>query len=117
MAETIARQLAGFVEECDLDALPPSVVLRTKLYIMDTLGATLAGVSTASSRIVTDLVEALGGREECTVSPAYIDSHKPLQDPYSAIEPRGRVTYRPGPLAPARVKFGVAVAPWLVRGY
>jgi 2-methylcitrate dehydratase PrpD len=67
MAETIARQLAGFIEECDLDALPPSVVLRTKLYIMDTLGATLAGVSTASSRIVTDLVEALGGREECTV--------------------------------------------------
>ena len=67
MTDPIARQLAGFIEGCDLSVLPPPVVHRAKLYVMDTMCAVLAGVSTPSSRIVTDLVETLGGIEACTV--------------------------------------------------
>ena len=64
---TIARQLSQFIEGCDLEKIPPEVVERAKLYIMDTLGATLAGADVASSRIIADVVRTLGGREECTV--------------------------------------------------
>ena len=65
--DTIARQLGRFIEGCDLEKIPPEVVERAKLYVMDTLGAALAGADVASSRIVADVVRTLGGREECTV--------------------------------------------------
>jgi 2-methylcitrate dehydratase PrpD len=67
MPETVARQLARFIEGCDLEKIPPAVVERAKLYVMDTLGAALTGSGVTSSRIIADVVRTLGGREECTV--------------------------------------------------
>jgi 2-methylcitrate dehydratase PrpD len=67
MAETIARRLARFVEDCDLACIPKPVVERAKLYVMDTLAAALTGASVKSSRIVARVARSLGGRRQCTV--------------------------------------------------
>lgn len=67
MPDTITRQLARFIQDCDLKELPLEVVERAKLYVMDTLGAMLVGSPVASSRIMAEVVRSLGGHEECTV--------------------------------------------------
>ncbi len=67
MAESIARQLAGFTRACSLESAPQFVIDRAKLYIIDTLGAIIAGTEEDSSRIIADVASRVGGQGNCTV--------------------------------------------------
>lgn len=67
MTDPIARQLAAFIEECTIEVLPPTVTQRTKLHIIDTLGAIIAGHDETSSKIIAEIVSHVGGHGNCTV--------------------------------------------------
>lgn len=56
MTTTIAEQLARFVCECRHESLPVAVANRTKLYILDTLGAIQIGATEQSTQIISDIV-------------------------------------------------------------
>jgi 2-methylcitrate dehydratase PrpD len=66
-AGTITQALADFVVHCDLERLPPEVAARAKLFALDTLVVALAGAGAASSRIIVDVVEKLGGQPQANV--------------------------------------------------
>ena len=61
------RLAARFVFDTSFEEIPPPVVHRAKLCVMDTLGAMLAGLDTGASGIARRVVEAKGGREEASV--------------------------------------------------
>jgi 2-methylcitrate dehydratase PrpD len=63
----IAETLARFAVELQLDHVPPAVVARAKLCLLDFMGVTLAGAEEAPSRAIVDFVRALGGVPEATV--------------------------------------------------
>lgn len=67
MTQTIARQLSQFACGCDYSTLPPEVAERTKLYILDTLGAVQAGVGETSTKIIADVVLRPSRSAACTV--------------------------------------------------
>ncbi|MFQ5710543.1 MAG: MmgE/PrpD family protein [Candidatus Geothermarchaeales archaeon] len=63
------KKLASHVADFTYRDIPERVVEQTKVIILDTIGALLAASSPRymASRIITDLVQKLGGREEATV--------------------------------------------------
>jgi len=58
---TLAGTLAAFVAELRWDTLPDAVVAQTKLLLLDTLGAALAGVHTDEGRAVREAARWFGG--------------------------------------------------------
>ncbi len=66
-AGTISQALARFVAGLDLKTVPADVVARAKLYALDTLVVALAGAGAASSRIIVDVVETLGGQPQASI--------------------------------------------------
>ncbi|MBI3057284.1 MAG: MmgE/PrpD family protein, partial [Betaproteobacteria bacterium] len=67
MAQSISGQLAEFIGECGIRKIPPEVVERAGVFVMDYLGVALTASSARSSQIIGDVVAELGGRETCTV--------------------------------------------------
>lgn len=63
LAAALAESILGF----DATALPPSVVSKAKLHLLDTLGCAFAGREDESARAVANSVAGLGGTPECTV--------------------------------------------------
>ena len=59
--------LARFVVDTHFHDLPTDVVEATKLYFLDWLGSAYAGSPSEPSRIMSNLVEELGGVPEATV--------------------------------------------------
>src|SRR5262245_17552203 len=64
---TITEQLARFVAGCNLVSVPPEVVVRTRMFVLDYMGVALTGTGSQSSRIIADVVESMGGKEKCSV--------------------------------------------------
>lgn len=67
MTRSITGKLAEFTSACRMGNIPPEVVARAQMYVLDYLGVALTASSARSSRIIGDVVSALGGREVCTV--------------------------------------------------
>lgn len=67
MTQTIAQQLAGFAEDCTYDTLPQAVRARTKLYILDTIGAIQAGASEQSTQIIANVLFRSDENSNCVV--------------------------------------------------
>lgn len=59
--------LAKHVTRTTYEDLPPRVVELTKLFILDAVGAMIAGSSVSSCRNVVDLVKDWGGKPESTI--------------------------------------------------
>ena len=64
---TLTARLARFTADCRLADVPPEVVERMRMFVLDYLGVALTGVTARSSEIISDVVAELGGRETCTV--------------------------------------------------
>jgi 2-methylcitrate dehydratase PrpD len=60
-------ELAEFVAETDFDRLPPDLIGRAKVYILDNLAAGFIGSVQPWSLLVAGLVRELGGAEVCSV--------------------------------------------------
>jgi 2-methylcitrate dehydratase PrpD len=65
--ETIAQTWAHHIHESDFKKLPGDVVTKTKLIILDSIGAILAGSQADSSRIARSVVLARGGNPEASI--------------------------------------------------
>ena len=66
-AKDPARAYAEFVSRSHFDALPPSVVDTVKLFILDTLGVTLAGTTAPACADLVDQVREWGGTPESSL--------------------------------------------------
>lgn len=67
MSETPTQQLAGFASGLTYEVLPGDVVTHLKWCILDGIGVGLFGFTLPWVGVVSDLVKALGGTEECPV--------------------------------------------------
>jgi aconitate decarboxylase len=67
MDTQITRQIARFAADLTYDKIPPAVIERIKLCILDSFGCGLFGSTLPWSQIVADFVRDLGGRDESTV--------------------------------------------------
>jgi 2-methylcitrate dehydratase PrpD len=66
--QSLGAVLAGFGHDLDLSRVPPGVVEHTKLLLLDTLGAALAGVGTAEGEaIMAALPQFAAATGPCTV--------------------------------------------------
>ena len=61
------RTLATFLAELTYERLPPEVVTRAKVVLLDTLGAALAGSQTPEGSIAIRLAHKLSGKQEATL--------------------------------------------------
>ncbi len=61
------RQLVRFAVETRYDDLPPGVVDRIKVYVLDNLASGFVGAVQPWSRIVVQLVQETGGKREVSV--------------------------------------------------
>ena len=64
---SVARRLAQYVSGVTLDAVPPAVVARATLLVLDTLGSGLASSRQDFGRSVVEAAGRLGGAPESTV--------------------------------------------------
>jgi 2-methylcitrate dehydratase PrpD len=63
----VTRLVAAWIAETRLDDLPERVVHETARILLDSIGCAVAAHATDKSRIVVDIVRALGGCPESTV--------------------------------------------------
>src|SRR5690348_13241731 len=63
----LTRELAAYVAGAIGRALPPAVVAKTKLHVLDTLAAMLSGSRLKPGELAAAYVDRLGGRPEATV--------------------------------------------------
>ncbi len=64
---TIAEKLAALAEEIRYEALPPEVVHKAKVTILDTLGCALGGLASEPAKMMRNVVRRLGGNPEATI--------------------------------------------------
>src|SRR5262245_20581444 len=64
---TVTRELAGYIAGAVDRPLPPAVVAKTKLHVLDTLAAMLSGSRLKPGELAAAYVEGVGGRPEATV--------------------------------------------------
>src|SRR5918912_2545847 len=64
---THTRRLAAFAEHLKFDAIPPDLIGRVKLHILDILGIGLAASEMAYARAIVETVRAWGGEPQSTV--------------------------------------------------
>ena len=63
----ISRRCADFVSSLSFSDLGPDTVSVTKKCIVDWLGCVLGGASTPAARIMQDVADEMGGKEQATV--------------------------------------------------
>src|SRR5215467_9596710 len=63
----LTRELAAYIAGAIGRPLPPAVVAKTKLHVLDTLAAMLSGSRLKPGELAAAYVEGLGGRPEATV--------------------------------------------------
>jgi 2-methylcitrate dehydratase PrpD len=68
VTQDLARYIAGAMDR----ALPPAVVAKTKLHVLDTLAAMLSGSRLKPGELAAAYVDRLGGRPEATVIGTHI---------------------------------------------
>src|SRR5689334_11801068 len=64
---TVTQELAAYIAGATARALPPPVVAKTKLHLLDTLAAMLSGSRLKPGELAAAYVERLGGRPEASV--------------------------------------------------
>jgi 2-methylcitrate dehydratase PrpD len=64
---TVTEELAGYIAGTLGRALPPAVVAKTRLHVLDTLAAMLSGSRLKPGELAAAYVDRLGGRPEATV--------------------------------------------------
>ena len=67
MNDKPTRALAQFVSELTFEKIPPSVIDRIKLCLLDTFGCGLFGSTLPWAMIVADFAQELGGKRESTI--------------------------------------------------
>ena len=67
MDKSVSEQLAEFVVHIQFEDLPPSVIERTKMCLLDFLGSIFAGIHTDSIKILVETIKELGGTPESTI--------------------------------------------------
>lgn len=67
MADTLTGQLVNFIKDMDIGKLPPEVVGRARMFILDYLGVALTGAGSRSSQIIGDVVGQLEAPGACTI--------------------------------------------------
>jgi 2-methylcitrate dehydratase PrpD len=63
----VTRDLADFVVNTSFDNLPKEVIEHAKVCVLDWLGSALAGSRETPAKIVTSVIEEVGGRKESTI--------------------------------------------------
>ena len=61
------REIARFVHETDYEDIPPALIDEFKIFVLDALAAGFIGSMQPWSRMVVDMVHALGGNAEASV--------------------------------------------------
>jgi 2-methylcitrate dehydratase PrpD len=61
------RQLASYLASLRFEDLPPDVVQAARVFVLDLLGTMLGAMPTDEVRMASEVIQALGGRPECTV--------------------------------------------------
>src|SRR5262249_39719391 len=69
---TITRELAAYIAGALAHPLPPPVVAKTKLHVLDTLAAMLSGSRLKPGELAAAYVDRLGGRPEAAVIGTHI---------------------------------------------
>ncbi len=64
---TVTRDLAAYIVGATARPLPPAVIAKTKLHLLDTLAAILSGSRLKPGELAAAYVDRLGGRPEATV--------------------------------------------------
>jgi 2-methylcitrate dehydratase PrpD len=64
---SVTRTLADFVVNTRYENLPKEVIEHAKVCILDWLGAALAGSLENPARIITSIIEKIGGKEQSTI--------------------------------------------------
>jgi 2-methylcitrate dehydratase PrpD len=64
---TVTQELVAYIAGARDRALPPAVVAKTKLHVLDTLAAMLSGSRLKPGELAASYVDRLGGRPEATV--------------------------------------------------
>ncbi len=59
--------LASHVVQSQYEDLPPDVVERTKYFILDTIGAAIAGTTSYGTAEVINLIQEWGGKPEANI--------------------------------------------------
>ena len=67
MACPYSEKLADYMSQSPRLTLPPQVVLKTKLHVLDTLAAVLSGSRLKPGEFAARFVQELGGRPEATI--------------------------------------------------
>lgn len=64
---TIVEKLAEISGEIQFERLPPDVVEKAKVVILDSLGCAIGGYASPPSKMIRAIVQSMGGNEESTV--------------------------------------------------
>ncbi len=67
MESSISGRLVNALLKLQYDDIPPEVIAKAKLCVLDTLGVALAGSRTSVGRIARAFALDIGGREETTI--------------------------------------------------
>lgn len=65
--ESVTGAVCSFISSLKAEAIPPVVLDRAALHLLDTIGAIISGASLKPGRVITDFVRAEGSRGESTV--------------------------------------------------
>lgn len=76
-----SETIAAFAADLRFDALPPAVVAKVKLHVLDLLGVALAAASMDFAAAVAGVVEGMGGPPESTL----IGRHERRPAPWAAL--------------------------------
>jgi 2-methylcitrate dehydratase PrpD len=67
MLSFLSQRLAGFISSLAYEDLPPEVLRRVKMNLLDTIGISIYASDMPWSKIIVDQVDELGGASECTI--------------------------------------------------
>jgi len=76
-----SETIAAFAADLRFDALPPAVVMKMKLHVLDLLGVALAASSMDFAPAIADVAKGMGGPPEATV----IGRRERLPAPWAAL--------------------------------
>lgn len=74
----ITKDIAHFIVTIHFHELPPDVVAKAKMCVLDLLGYSLAAHKTKSTNAVRRMVQAMGGRKESTLIGVGVKAPVPL---------------------------------------
>jgi 2-methylcitrate dehydratase PrpD len=63
----ISRELARYIGQASFSGLPLETVEQTKMCILDWIGAALAGTREKLFQMITEVLQASGGKSECAI--------------------------------------------------